>query len=95
MTERKLGPNMKRLLAMRVAREAIPAGGGIADGMNFLLDRQRMIETSRKALEWCDLAVTAIRSAPDNPYGNDEEAIAGAILANAENSPREENHEGE
>lgn len=80
MSERILGPNMKRLLAFKVSRDAIPNGGGIAAGVAFLLDPQLVAETSRKALEWCDQAIAAVRATPDNPYGNNEENIAAAIL---------------
>lgn len=80
MSERKLGANLKRLLAMRVAREAIPPGGGLGAGIDFLLNPERVKETTHKALEWCDQAIAAVRVAPDNPYGDDEETIAGVIL---------------
>ena len=80
MSERILGPNMKRLLAFKVSRDAIPNGGGVASGIAFLLNPEKMAETSRKALEWCDQAIAAVRATPDNPYGNNEEDIAAAIL---------------
>jgi hypothetical protein len=81
MSERKLGANMKRFLAYKVSRDAIPDGGGFAAGLDFLMNPQRMKEVSLKALEWCDQAIAAVKSAPDNPYGDDEETIAGVILA--------------
>lgn len=78
--ERKLGPNAKKLLTMFIARESVPPGGGLADGLKFFTDsehRKRVIETAMTNL---DLSIAAIRSAPDNPYGDDEEVIAAAIL---------------
>lgn len=84
MTERKLGPNMQRLLALRVAREAIPDGGGFASGLEFFKNPARIAHVSQKALEWCDQAIAAVRASPDNPYGDDEETIAGEILKRAE-----------
>lgn len=84
MGERTLGPNMKRFLAVKVSRDAIPDGGGFADGIEFLLNPGRMADVSRKALEWCDQCIAAVKSAPDNPYGDDEEVIAGVILAQLE-----------
>lgn len=80
MSERRLGRNLKRLLAIKVSRDAIPNGGGFADGLDFLMNPQRIKEVSLKALEWCDQAIAAVKSAPDNPYGDDEEVIAGVIL---------------
>jgi len=79
-SERKLGKNMKRLLAIKVSRDAIPNGGGFASGLEFLMNPERIKEVSLKSLEWCDQAIAAVKSAPDNPYGDDEEVIAGAIL---------------
>lgn len=81
MTGRILGPNMKRLMAYRVAREAIPPGGGMASAIQSIVTPGRLSELSRNALAWCDEAINAMRSAPDNPYGDDEETIAGAIVA--------------
>lgn len=31
-----MGPNVKRLVIMKMAREAIPPGGNFQDGINFL-----------------------------------------------------------
>lgn len=84
MSERVLGKNVKRLMAYKVSRDAIPDGGGMVAGIAFILDRERMIETSRKALEWVDASIQAIRDTYDNPYGDDEETIAGAILEKIE-----------
>lgn len=78
--KRILGPNMKKLLARVVAREAIPPGGGFADGVKFITSG-KMGEVTRKSLDWIDEQIQAILSAPDNTYGDDEEAIAGNILA--------------
>lgn len=77
---RTIGPNFKRLMAYKVAREAVPPGGGMASAIQSIVTPGRLSELSRDALVWCDAAIDAIRSAPDNPYGNDEETIAGAIL---------------
>lgn len=78
--ERKLGTNLKRLIAYKVSQDAVPAGGGVKDALAALTTPGRMAELSRNALAWVDQAVAAVRSAPDNPYGDDEEAICGAIL---------------
>ena len=78
---RKLGPNMKKLLIRKVAVDAIPSGGGFADGVELFTTPGKLVRLSREALVWIDLAIEAIKSAPDNPYGEDEETIAGVILA--------------
>lgn len=78
---RKLGPNMQSLLCRKAALDAIPSGGGIAAGMETITASGKLAQLYRDALEWCDQAVAVMKSAPDNPYGDDEEVIAGAILA--------------
>ena len=79
--QRILGANMKKLLARVVARNAIPPGGGMADAIDSIITPGKLSKISKKSLDWIDEQIQAIRSAPDNTYGNDEETIAGAILA--------------
>ena len=76
-----MGKNVKRLLAYKVSRDAIPNGGGLGAGIDFLLNPERMKQVSREALGWIEQALFAVKSAPDNPYGDDDEVIAGAILS--------------
>lgn len=78
--ERKLGPNMKRLLFAFMARLAVPPGGGFAGAVDVFLNPEKMKENMREALKQADLAIAAMRSAPDNPYGDDEETIAKTII---------------
>ena len=75
-----LGPNAKRLLILFMSREAVPPGGGIADGARFFLDAEHRKAVSDKAWDNMNTAINAVKSTTDNPYGDDEEAIAGAIL---------------
>lgn len=84
MTERKLGPNVKKLLAHFIAREAVPSGGGLADGLHFLTDPVRRRQGLEMAMSNLDAALAAVKSAPDNPYGDDDEAIAAAIIERVE-----------
>jgi hypothetical protein len=72
MDERVLGPNMKKLLARVVARKSIPPGGGMADAINIITTPGALLEVTRVSLDWTDQAIQAVRSAPDNPYGNDD-----------------------
>lgn len=62
---------------------AIPSGGGLADGMGFLSSPERVGDAARQATEWVNDAIAVVKTAPDNPYGSDEE-IAGAILVRFE-----------
>jgi hypothetical protein len=82
-----LGPNVKRLWAAFVARAAIPptSTNGLASGIDFFIGLSRKTQESadvmRRARENLEAALAAVKAAPGNKYGDDEEAIAGAILA--------------
>lgn len=80
-TARTLGPNAKKLLAHFMAREAVPIGGSLADGLDFLVNPERRRSGAERAMHNLEAALSVVKSAPDNPYGDDDEAIAGAILA--------------
>ena len=82
--ERKFGPRMRRLIALCAARVAIPPGGWFAEGMAALSSKEAIMETTRKGIELADAAITAMRAAAGNPYGDDEEVLAGVILDKAE-----------
>lgn len=86
---RKLGPNANKLLIRFMSREAIPDGGDIMDGVKFFLDESHRHKVMDKALANMDLAIKAVRSAPDNPYGDDEEIIAGVILEKIQEKMRD------
>lgn len=86
MSERKLGPNTKKLLAHLIALEAIPPGGGLTSGIEFLQNPRQGIQRAAANLE---AALAVVKSAPDNPYGDDDEAIAAAILERIEARQRE------
>ena len=83
-SERKIGPNAKQLLAHFIALEAVPRGGGLADGLNFLANPDHMRQDMERAMSNLEAALAAVKSAPDNPYGDDDEAIAAAILERVE-----------
>jgi hypothetical protein len=77
----KHGPNVTKLILRFVAKEAIPAGGGIADGIKFFTGspqyRKKLLDQAEAdAMNAIDIVIHA----PDNPYGNDPEEIAKAIL---------------
>lgn len=82
--KRVLGPNMKRLLAFCLAKEAIPAGGGMKDALDFFSKTDHRRAVIEKAMQTCDACINAAKRAHDNPYGDDEEAIAAAILGRLE-----------
>jgi hypothetical protein len=80
--QERIGPNMKRLAIEKMSRDAIPDGGGIADGLRFLSDVNAIRNGFSEGLKFARQSVTAIRTAADpNPYRNrTDEEIAGVIL---------------
>jgi hypothetical protein len=81
-----IGPNVKKLIATRMSTEAVPAGGGINDAINFILKPGAMAEGFRKASQWVQDALQVVRLAQEpNPWkvATDEE-IAGELLRRVE-----------
>lgn len=87
---RNYGPNVTKLITRFIAREAVPPGGGIADGVEFFVNPERRKQVLAKAEADALIAIQAIKAAPDNPYGNDDEVIAGAILEKIEQRRRKD-----
>lgn len=79
-----MGPNVKRLIAYKMSFDAIPPGGGFAAGVDFLLSPGRLAQSGQAAVDWVKQSISLVKSAPDNPYGDDDEAIAGALLERLE-----------
>lgn len=80
----KQGPNVRKLIAKRVSVLAIPSSLSTRDafeaGFSFLIDKNKIIDATRKATTEIEQAIAAVKSAPDNQLGDDDEAIAGEIL---------------
>lgn len=77
-----IGPNVRKLICAKMAKDAIPPGGGVQAGVDFLMDKDKVIETARNAQTWVAHAILAIRQAPDpNPYkSKTDEEVAQVIL---------------
>ena len=75
-----MGPNFKKHVAHRMAQIAIPPGGGIGAGIAFLMDKHTMVKAAQDAQKWVNEAIDVVMTAPDNPYGNDREAIAAELV---------------
>jgi hypothetical protein len=80
MITAKQGPNVKRLIAHRMSVVIVPSGGGLPDALQAMTSPGRLVEIGREATAWVRQAIDAVIAAPGNPYGNDDEAIAGEIL---------------
>lgn len=76
--------SVQRLEATIMAREAIPANGSVIDGLAFLLDRNRIAVVALRAKAEARRAIDAVKLSEGNPYGDDDEAIASAILKEIE-----------
>lgn len=63
-----------RLTIHEMSRLAIPDGGSLQDGIDFLLSlkkgRSPVVEQAEKNVE---AYIAAVKSAPDNPWKTDEE----------------------
>ena len=81
-----IGPNVKKLMARKVAKEAIPSGGNFVDGVTFLMDKERVVRTMKESLLWVLEAIQTVRNACEpNPYKDaDHETIADVILKQIE-----------
>lgn len=75
-----------RLMCHKMAQDAIPRDGGLADGVRFLSSKESIVQGARKAREWVAQAINLIRTAPDpNPWKNaTDDEIAAEILRKVE-----------
>jgi len=77
-----LGPAVKKLIANKMAMDAIPKGGSVVDGIEFLKDRDRIVKGFRDANDFIQKMIVLVRSAKNpNPFKDaDDETIAGELL---------------
>lgn len=83
----KIGPNVKRLIVHKMSLLAIPVGSGkdsLSLGVEALTNRGKFASIAAEASDWVRKAIAVMKTAPDNPYGDDDEAIAGALLKGIE-----------
>ena len=77
-----IGPNVKRLLFVKMAKDAIPDGGGLDAGIRFLSSKESISAGFKSAREWTEQAIQLVRTAAE-PYpwkhASDVD-IAGEIL---------------
>lgn len=81
-----IGTNVKRLWAMKMAKDAIPDGGGFAEGLKFLSSKESIVSGAKAASEWTKNAIELVRQAAEpNPFkDSSDEEIAGELIARAE-----------
>ena len=83
--------NVNKLIIRKISVDAIPKGGGFQDAIGFLTNPTAICETAKRAKEWVGAAIQAVKDAPDNPYGDDDEVIAGIILEEIEKRDKNAN----
>lgn len=82
--KRHIGPNLKKLMIHFMAVDAIPAGGGLQAAVDLIMSPNGLRDSAMRSLAQALAAIDAMRAAPDNPYGNDEEVIAGEFVKQIE-----------
>lgn len=80
--QKPMGKNVKELWMQWAAADAIHTGDAAPffNGLSVLSDKTLLKNNFRQALIKVEDALAAIKSSPDNPYGDDDEVIAGEIL---------------
>lgn len=80
MSKRKIGPNVKKVATLFMSKDAVPDGGGLLDGVKFLSNPKKIAESYKASVQKVWKNIDEIKAIPSNPYGDDDEAIAGAML---------------
>jgi len=71
-----------------MAMDAVPKGSGFMDGLRFLLDKDRVLDSAARARATVDSMLAAVRATPDaDPNWTDEE-IFEKILAGVERASK-------
>lgn len=76
----KLTPNVRALIFRKMALILVPDGGGIASAAAALSRPDVLTAAFREAHQWVAEALAVVKTSPDNPHGDDDEAIAGNIM---------------
>ncbi len=90
------GPNVRKLIVTKMSLIMVPPGSGtIYTALEAMVKPGNIGDVARQATEWVEAAIAAVKMAHGNPYGDDDEAIAGEILRQVEKrkkSQAEERH---
>jgi aspartate oxidase len=84
-----MGPNVKRLIATKMAQLAVPPGGGLAAAIDSIVTPGKLSKIAKEATQWVEEAIAAVKAAPDAAgKWTEDEAIAGEILNGIERRQR-------
>jgi len=76
------GPNVNKLIVCKMSIQGVPKDtpDPLRAVAEFFASTENLKEHAKEATEWVEQAILAVKLAPDNKWGNDDEAIAGEIL---------------
>ena len=77
-----LTPNIKKLIIIKMSKDALPNGSTIMDGLQFLSSKEKMSEGFRQSKKWILEVIGILKQAGEpNPYKTmSDEDIAGELL---------------
>lgn len=75
--------NVQKLIAHKMALDAVPRGGGMGDALNFLSSKDSITQGAKAAAVWVRTACEVVRKAGEpNPWKEStDEEIAGYLLS--------------
>lgn len=93
------GPNVRKLIMLRVAIEAIPHVNGLDDAFDILKNTDQMVLLAEAARAWVESAIMAYRHASESDPGTvklrTDDEIAGEILGELEERHAKSSHKSE
>lgn len=72
--------NIQQLILWRVSYEAVPAGGGLADGIAWILDAEVRKRTFADAKVWVEGAIRVMKAEFLDMSDQTDEFVAGRLL---------------
>jgi hypothetical protein len=78
----KITPNVKRLIIHKMSVDAVPAGGGLATALDYMMKPGGLANGLKEARTWVMNAINAVRGASEpNPWKDaDDETIATELM---------------
>lgn len=82
MSKAKQGPNVRRLICEKMAKDAVPDKDSFEVALSFLTNPTGITDGAKLATGWVNAAIWAVRNAVEpNPWKDaDDETIAAEIL---------------
>lgn len=74
------GPSVRKLIATKMASQMVGPNGHIGTAIDAIMKPGNLAAHGKIASDFVVAAIAAVKSAPNNPYGDNDEAIAAEIL---------------